>query len=855
LKGLKNDTGYSPVRIALKISCVYILLGALWILLSDRMLAAAVHDKDTITIISIIKGWIFVLASGAVIYSLVYKSIKRIKRTQFEMEKSFEKLKALHAELAASEEFSKAVIDKMLNSFALHKIILDDEGKPCDYEYIDVNPSFEAFTGLKREDIIGRRYRELVPKSKNEKTDWVGIYGKVAETGEPVTIESYTDAFEKWVVVNAYSPMKGYFITVFNDISEIKRNETELRKKNEELTSLYEELTASEEELRQQFNELLYHQERSRVNEERFRLAAEGANGIVWDADIINNEYYISDQWYELLGYEKKENENPFDNFRQVIHPDDFKEAVKLVRMHLEGKTPFFNCECRLRTGNGEYKWFHSRGKALFNKDGKTVRFAGSIVDINDRKQNELELHKSHQKLELANEELCTAQKKLMEQYEELLGYQDRLKKIAYHDYLTELPNRLSLYEKLSDHLRDFPDENKALLFVDSDNFKFINDTMGHSFGDRLIAEIGKRLLSLFDEKQIVYRLGGDEFIIYCFGFNRIEDIVECAEMIMQSFDKPFEIEGSTMYTTVSIGIAVYPEDGKDVDELMRSADIAMYQAKSLGKSRYVFYSHEMHETVKERMTLERHLRGALQNNEFLLYYQPQLDIRTNKISGFEALLRWNNPELGFVPPSKFICIAEETHLIISIGEWVLRNACLFLKYLHVKGYTDLTVSVNISTLQFIQEDFIDTVMRILELVDMSPNYLELEITETVLMESYQAISHKLKRLKEIGVKIALDDFGQGYSSLSYLKQLPLDTLKIDKSFIDSINSKEDCLALAGIIVMIGRKMGLTILAEGVEKNEQIDYLKMHKCDKIQGYLISRPLPPQEAVRIYEEWH
>jgi len=854
LKNLIKDTGYSPGRIALRISCIYIVLGALWILLSDEILAATVSDKDTLTIISIIKGWIFVIASGALIYSLVFNSIRRIKRTQFELEKNYKTLKDLLSELAASEQFSKIVIDKMLNAYALHKIILDDEGRPCDYEYIDVNPAFEDFAGVKREDIIGKRYKEIVPKHELEKTDWVSIYGKVAETGEPVTIESYTEAFEKWVIVNAYSPRKGYFITVFNDITELKKNEAELREKNEELTALYEELTASEEELRQQYNELLYHQEKSRISEERFRLAAEGSYGIVWDVDIANNEYYISDQWYEVLGYERKECGNPFYDFHRFVHPDDFNKVAELVKSHLEGKSPLFSCECRLKTGGGEYRWFYGRGKALFNNEGKAVRFAGSIVDIDDRKKNEIELQNSHHKLELANKELHEAQKKLMEHYEELLGYQERLKKIAYNDYLTGLPNRLSLYEKFSGQLRDFPDEKKALLFVDSDNFKFINDTMGHSFGDQLIVEIGKRLVSLLDEKQIVYRLGGDEYIIYCFGFNRIEDIIECAEIIMQSFQSPFEIEGSIIYTTVSIGIAIYPEDGKDVNELMRCADIALNQAKSRGKSRYVFYDHEMHEMVKERMMLERHLRSALQNNEFMLYYQPQLDISTNRISGFEALLRWNNPELGFVPPSKFIGIAEETHLIISIGEWVLRNACLFLKHLHLRGYTDLTVSVNISALQLIQEDFIDNVLRTLELIDLPPNYLELEITETVLMESYQAICDKLRRLKETGIRIALDDFGQGYSSLSYLKQLPLDTLKIDKSFIDSISLKEDGLTLAGIIVMIGRQMGLTILAEGVEKDEQIEYLRIHKCDKIQGYLISRPLPPQEAVRIYEEW-
>jgi len=308
-------------------------------------------------------------------------------------------------------------------------------------------------------------------------------------------------------------------------------------------------------------------------------------------------------------------------------------------------------------------------------------------------------------------------------------------------------------------------------------------------------------------------------------------------------------------HTTVSIGISTYPEDGANADELMRSADIAIYKAKATGKNKYVFFNHEMQETVRQRMMIEKHLRNALQNNELLIYYQPQLDIKTGKISGFEALLRWNNNELGFVSPLEFIGTAEETHLIIPIGEWVLRNACFFLKQLHIRGYTNIIISVNVSILQLLQENFVDTVIRVLEFIKMDPKYLELEITESILMESYQAISDKLYRLKEIGVRIALDDFGQGYSSLSYLKQLPINTLKIDKSFVDSINFEESSDSLTGTIVMIGRKMGLTILAEGVETQEQMNYLIKHKCHKIQGYLISKPLPQEEVIKFYEEWN
>lgn len=779
------------------------------------------------------------------------RDAKKIKNDHDEMEKRLQELKEVHGELSASEEFNTAIIEKMLNAFALHKIVIDDLGKPCDYEYIDVNPAFEAFTGLKKSDIIGKRYRELIPKSDIEKTDWVEIYGKVATAGEPISIESYTDAFDKWVVVNAYSPKRGYFITVFSDISEIKRSEIQLREKNEELTSIYEELSATEEELRQQFNELTNHQEWLRISEERFKLAVEGSNDMIWDVDLVENKYYFSDRWFEMLGYEKEEVVCEFSEWAKLLHEDDREQVKVSANDHISGKTPFYSCDYRLKCKNTGYKWFHSRGKVLFDNNGKPIRFAGSLSDIDDRKSYEIKLQDSYQELEATYEELYATQDELKKQYDELKIYQEKLERLAYNDHLTGLPNRQALYERLNRFFKDMPNEKKALLFVDSDNFKFINDTLGHSFGDQLIIAIGSRLSALFHNQHSVYRLGGDEFIIYCCGYQSLDQVAECAESVIKSFIMPFEIGESTVYTTVSIGISTYPQDGNDPDGLMRSADIAMYAAKSLGKNKYVFYNHTMQESVKERMQVEKHLRSALKNNEFLLYYQPQLDIKTGKISGFEALLRWNNPELGFVSPMKFIGIAEETHLIISIGEWVLRNACLFLKQLHAKGHSDLMISVNISILQLIQEDFVDLVIQILESVHLSPEYLELEITESILMESYQAISNKLYKLKARGVKFALDDFGQGYSSLSYLKQLPIDTLKIDKLFIDSINSDK---RLIGTIIMIGRKMGLTILAEGVESQEQLEYLTKLRCHKIQGYLVSKPLPSEEITKLYERW-
>jgi diguanylate cyclase (GGDEF)-like protein len=446
------------------------------------------------------------------------------------------------------------------------------------------------------------------------------------------------------------------------------------------------------------------------------------------------------------------------------------------------------------------------------------------------------------------------AQEELEIQNIELKAYQEKLQYNAYHDSLTGLPNRLSLYESLSTYMTDYPDRKVALLFIDADNFKFINDTMGHEFGNQLIINMGNNLSKLSDSPHTVYRIGGDEFICCCYGFNKIQEIEEYAEKIMQNLKMPFEINENTLHITVSIGISTYPLNGSTVASLMQCADIAMYRAKELGKNKYVFYNYTMQGFVTRRMIIEKHLRSAIHNDEFQVYYQPQIDIESHRITGFEALIRWNNPELGFVSPLDFIGISEETHLIIPIGEWVLRNACILIKQLLEKGYTELTISVNVSIVQLLQKEFVGMVQQVLASMDIAPKHLELEITESIMMESFDTIGNKLNQLKGIGVKIALDDFGKGYSSLSYLKQLPIDTLKIDKTFIDDIIDEKDNVSLTDMIVKIGCKMGMTVLAEGVETQEQYDYLARNSCHKIQGYLISKPMPQQEVIRFYEEW-
>ena len=423
------------------------------------------------------------------------------------------------------------------------------------------------------------------------------------------------------------------------------------------------------------------------------------------------------------------------------------------------------------------------------------------------------------------------------------------LKSLAYYDNLTGLSNRRKLIERFPDYLKEAgKGSSKAILFIDVDNIKLINDTMGHVFGDELIFRIAERLLSYVSLPDELYRLGGDEFVILA-RFNQISDISAKTDRFRKLFDTPFSIEKNLIHSSVSIGIALYPIHSTDPDELLKCADIAMYQAKKNGKNRACLYNINMMSPVNERMKMGEYLHEALISRELEVYYQPQIDVATRRVASFEALLRWNSSALGWVSPDKFIPVAEETHLIVPIGEWVLEQACRFLTRMHEAGYTDLIMSVNISIIQLLQEDFVASVMRILDRTAVNPEFLELEITESVMMESYSLIEGSLMKIRSLGIGIALDDFGKGYSSLSYLEQLPITVLKIDKNFIDAVTAENIEHTITGNIVGIGKMMGLTVIAEGVETDMQLDYLTTRHCDKIQGWLFCKALPASEAEK------
>jgi diguanylate cyclase (GGDEF)-like protein len=416
---------------------------------------------------------------------------------------------------------------------------------------------------------------------------------------------------------------------------------------------------------------------------------------------------------------------------------------------------------------------------------------------------------------------------------------------MANHDALTRLPNRTLLGDRLSQAVlraRRY-DHWVTVLFVDLDNFKLVNDSLGHSAGDELLKTIAGRMVRCVRATDTVVRLGGDEFVIVLSDQPKSADAISRAvQKIQSAIAEPVRLEGHDLRVTSSIGIANYPDDGGDAETLMANSDAAMYRAKEVGRDNFQFYTPELNTKVQEKFLLQEELRNAVARSEFVLYYQPQVESRIGRIFAVEALIRWNHPKLGMIPPMKFVPLAEETGLIVSIGDWVLREACRQNKAWQNAGLPPMAVSVNVSARQFRERDLVSRVVRALNESGLEAKYLELELTESLIMQDVELAVATMKELKDLGLQLSIDDFGTGYSSLSALKTFPVARLKIDKSFIDGLLADGNDQAVAGAVVSLGRTLNMRVIAEGVETETQAAFLRNINCDEMQGYLFSKPL-------------
>ncbi|MFQ5779406.1 MAG: EAL domain-containing protein [Nitrospiria bacterium] len=563
-----------------------------------------------------------------------------------------------------------------------------------------------------------------------------------------------------------------------------------------------------------------------RRSEARLSQAQQIARLGNWEWDLETDALYWSDEIYRIFGLDRTANTLSYDTFVEYVHPNDRASMKDAVHDALSEKKSYM-IDYRIVLPDGRERIVRQQGKTELNGDEKPIRMLGIIQDITQRKKVEGEI-----------------------------------RTLAYYDHLTGLPNR-QLFMDYTIRALNIAQRNHtrlALIYLDLDGFKHINDTVGHSAGDESLKTLSDILIKQLRNSDIVTRIktgknevvplarvGGDEFTILLTNFTNRGNIPNVARRILDAISGPITVKGREFYITGSIGIAIYPEDGADVDTLLKKTDMAMYEAKKKGGNGFHFYSELMTVQVLKRLSLENKLRKAVERDELMLHYQPQMAIQTGEIIGLEALVRWNHPELGHVPPNDFIPLAEQTGLILPIGEWVFRTACKQAKAWQDRGGTTLTIAVNVSALQLEQEDFVKTVAGVISETGVNPHSLKLEMTESILMKNVEEVITRQNQLKEIGVRVSIDDFGTGYSSLGYLKRFPIESLKIDKSFVNDIFNDSDNAAITRAIIALSHSLRLQVIAEGVETEEQLEFLRVNHCDAIQGYLVSRPLPSDEV--------
>jgi len=552
-------------------------------------------------------------------------------------------------------------------------------------------------------------------------------------------------------------------------------------------------------------------------SEERYALAIRGANDGLWDWNLETDEVYYSHRWKAMLGFADTEIDNTPQAWLDRVHEDDLPKMEAELAAHRDGRSSHFENEHRIRHKDGTYRWVLARGIAERDPEGKPYRIAGSLTDIEQRKTVE-----------------------------------EQLAQEALYDSLTNLPNRAFLNDLLNRSFRRTKrrkDYAFAVLFVDLDRFKVVNDSLGHAAGDKLLIEVARRLKECLRPGDVVARLGGDEFLVLLDDIKDSSDTTRVAERILTALQEPIDLAGREVFTTASIGIAVSEERLDGPEHLIRHADSAMYRAKARGKARYEIFDVAMHERAVSLLQLETDIRAAVHKKQFLLVYLPVVNMTTERITGFEALVRWDHPERGLVSPASFVPLAEETGLIIPLGRWIMEEACRQMAE-WVDRYpklTDLTVSVNLAAKQLRQPDIVAQVKSAVEESGLAPSRFKLEITETVLMDDPESNLEIVSELRDWGVLVQVDDFGTGSSSLAYLNRFRVDTLKIDRSFISQVGVPGEKSAVVQAMITLANQLGIRVIAEGVETPQQSERLVGFKCEQAQGYLFSQPLNAQEA--------
>jgi diguanylate cyclase (GGDEF)-like protein/PAS domain S-box-containing protein len=664
--------------------------------------------------------------------------------------------------------------------------------KDADGRYLGVNRAWERFFGIPREQFIGKSVFELYP---NEPDLAKRHHAKDQELFSSPGSQSYEAAI--------MAAQGGVRNTIYNKAT--------FNRSDGAVAGLIGTIT--------DVTNLKEAEAALRSSEMRFRDLTELSSDWYWEQDDQLRFTQMSSKVYEFsLDAQEHIGKTRWEIPTLSVTDEQWRTHRKL----LEERRPFLDFVYQRLDVHGDLRTISTSGRPIFDEQGEFRGYRGTGRDITEQRRVE-----------------------------------EQIRHMAHHDALTQLPNRVLLHDRIGQAIAQAQRNSGvlALLFIDLDRFKTVNDSLGHPVGDRLLQAVAARLVTCTRSSDTVARIGGDEFVVLLGNLDRPETARHVAQKVLDALSEPVTLDGHELKVTPSVGICAYPHDGKDVETLMRNADTAMYHAKQMGRNNYQFFTQAMNDAAQQRLSLENDLRFAVERGEFTLHYQPQLDLKTGAIVGFEALVRWQHPQRGLVAPGEFITAAEETGLIGPLGEWVLHQACTQARVWQKAGQPQLQVAVNCSAQQFQREGFVEAVDRVLRETGMPAPRLELEITESVIIHHSDEVNARFQALEDMGVRISIDDFGTGYSSLSYLKRLAIHQLKIDQSFVRDISSDPDDAAIVSAIIAIAHSLDLDVVAEGVETNEQLVFLRSLGCDSGQGFLFSKPLPADEFERLLATWN
>ncbi len=812
--------------------------------------------------------------------------------------------------LAASEARYRALFENMNAGFVLFGVVQDGLGVPVDLIILAANKKFEATTGLKAGNVIGQRLTEVLPGIEQDAADWIGIYGKVALTGEPQQFEHGSDLLGAYYSISAYRAEPNQCAVTFQDNSERRESARLLEK-----------------------------------SEERWKFALEGAGQGVWDWNPQTDEAFFSNAWQEMIGYVNHDFPKNGAAWVKALHPEDRDRVLAAVRENFAQQGRPYDVEFRMRCHDGSWKWIEALGMVTQRDSaGHPIRMMGTHTDISARKEAEIRLKEEqeafrcfaniasdyfwvldeqfrflsispsiairsglmyldyigktrwelpfvgisdeewekHRALLLAHRPFRDFEGGLANNDGEIrwflmsgdpvftddrrfLGYrgvtqditdrklaEEKILQLAYYDQLTGLPNRRLFRDRLElDMKRVMRNKSSlALLFLDLDKFKEVNDTLGHDKGDILLIEAARRIRQHVRDADTLARLGGDEFAIALPEYGEIGHIDRVVQDVIESLEIPFDLGGGSVgHISGSIGIALYPQEASSIDDLLKHADQAMYTAKHSSASCFNYFTRSMQEEAISKVDMINDLRHALERNQLEVYFQPIVDARTGQIVKAEALLRWHHPLQGMISPAIFIPLAEESGLILTIGEWVFEEALRNIARWKESAGKLVQVSVNKSSVQFMHNDQHHWHESYLS-SGLPEHIITVEITESLLLSDSEKIRTQFNFFKEHGIELSIDDFGTGFSALSYLHQFDVDYLKIDKSFIQKMVTDSSSRALTEAIIIMAHKLGIRTIAEGVETEAQRDLLASFGCDYVQGYLYSKPIPACEFEKL-----